>query len=126
MISFKEPELADREWMVECLSHALSLNCEYTFGNIYVWRTAYVTRVCHYKDFLLIRYGRGNDVGYLLQLELAIIRTPAYRFLRTLKRAVLNLAFWALPIYIATFLSSIFPVCSLMNITRVTTIIFMI
>lgn len=64
MISFKEPELADREWMVECLSHALSLNCEYTFGNIYVWRTAYVTRVCHYKDFLLIRYGRGNDVGY--------------------------------------------------------------
>lgn len=64
MIVFKEPEISDRSWVNECLSHAHSMNCEYTFGNIFVWRTAYVTRICHFKDFLLIRYGRGNGIAY--------------------------------------------------------------
>ena len=56
MLDFKEPKITDKPWVDQCLSHAHSMNCEYTFGNIYVWRTAYVTRICHYKDFLLIRY----------------------------------------------------------------------
>ena len=61
MLDFKEPKITDKPWVDQCLSHAHSMNCEYTFGNIFVWRTAYVTCICHYKDFLLIRYGRGAD-----------------------------------------------------------------
>mgnify|MGYP004715403599 FL=1 len=64
MLDFKEPKITDKPWVDQCLSHAHSMNCEYTFGNIFVWRTAYVTRICHYKDFLLIRYGRGADIAY--------------------------------------------------------------
>ena len=64
MLDFKEPKITDKPWVDQCLSHAHSMNCEYTFGNIFVWRTAYVTRICHYKDFLLIRYGRGVDIAY--------------------------------------------------------------
>lgn len=64
MLDFKEPKITDKPWVDQCLSHAHSMNCEYTFGNIFVWRTAYVTRICHYKNFLLIRYGRGADIAY--------------------------------------------------------------
>ena len=64
MLDFKEPKITDKPWVDQCLSHAHSMNCEYTFGNIFVWRTAYVTCICHYKDFLLIRYGRGADIAY--------------------------------------------------------------
>lgn len=64
MIAFREPEISDRTWVNACLTHAHSMNCEYTFGNIYVWRTAYVTRICPFEGFLLIRYGRGDDVAY--------------------------------------------------------------
>lgn len=64
MLDFKEPEITDKPWVDRCLAYAHTMNCEYTFGNIFVWRTAYVTRICHYKDFLLIRYGRGTDLAY--------------------------------------------------------------
>ena len=64
MLDFKEPEIEDKVWVDACLAHAHSMNCEYTFGNIFVWRTAYVTRIYHYKNFLLIRYGRGADIAY--------------------------------------------------------------
>ena len=57
MLDFKEPKITDKPWVDQCLSHAHSMNCEYTFGNIFVWRTAYVTRICHYKDFLPMRCG---------------------------------------------------------------------
>ena len=65
MLDFKEPKITDKPWVDQCLSHAHSMNCEYTFGNIFVWRTAYVTRICHYKDFLLtpfsIIFSRGRS-----------------------------------------------------------------
>lgn len=41
MLDFKEPKITDKPWVDQCLSHAHSMNCEYTFGNIFVWRTAY-------------------------------------------------------------------------------------
>lgn len=60
MLDFKTPDIADKTWVDECLSYAHSMNCEYTFGSIYIWHTAYSTKIAHYKDFFICRWGRNN------------------------------------------------------------------
>ncbi len=64
MLDFKKPEIEDKEWVNECLAHANSMNCEYTFGNLFIWSTSYSTLICHYKNFLICRWGRNNDISY--------------------------------------------------------------
>lgn len=68
MLEFKKPEISDKEWVNECLKHSNSLNCEYSFGNLYVWSVPYVTTICHYKDFLICRWGRGDNMSYSLPI----------------------------------------------------------
>lgn len=68
MLEFKIPEIDDKEWVTDCFSKAHSMNCEYTFGNIYVWRTAYRTQIAHFNDFLICRWGRDKDISYSLPI----------------------------------------------------------
>lgn len=68
MLEFKTPEISDKCWVNECLSHANSMNCEYSFGNIFIWATAYSTKICKYNDFFICSWGRGNDISYSLPL----------------------------------------------------------
>ena len=68
MLVFKKPEIEDKGWVDECLKHANSLNCEYSFGNVFVWATAYNTMICHYKDFFICRWGKGKNISYSLPL----------------------------------------------------------
>lgn len=68
MLNFKKPEIEDKIWVDECLKHANSMNCEYTFGNVYVWATSYSTEICHYKNFFICRWGRGKERSYSLPL----------------------------------------------------------
>lgn len=68
MLDFKKPQISDKEWVDKCLAHANSMNCEYTFGNVIVWSTAYSTEICKYKDFFICRWGRGKNISYSLPL----------------------------------------------------------
>ncbi|MBQ9229437.1 MAG: DUF2156 domain-containing protein [Eubacterium sp.] len=68
MLEFKTPTLADKEWVDACLKHANSMNCEYTFGNVFVWTDAYATEICRYKDFFICRWGQGERRAYSLPL----------------------------------------------------------
>lgn len=68
MLNFKKPTIKDKKWVDECLKHANSMNCEYTFGNLFIWSTAYSTEICHYKNFLICRWGKGKDINYSLPL----------------------------------------------------------
>lgn len=68
MLNFKTPEIEDRVWVSECFSHAHSMNCEYTFGNIYIWRAAYKTCIARYDDFVICRWGTNNDISYSLPI----------------------------------------------------------
>ncbi|MGN0522387.1 MAG: phosphatidylglycerol lysyltransferase domain-containing protein, partial [Eubacterium sp.] len=68
MLSFKKPEIQDKPWVDKCLSYAQSMNCEYTFGNMYIWATPYLTKICKYKDFFLCRWGRGDNIQYSLPI----------------------------------------------------------
>lgn len=68
MLNFYKPAIDDKEWIDECLSYKNSFNCEYTFGNLFVWSTAYVTRVTHYKNFFICRWGKSPDYMYSLPI----------------------------------------------------------
>ena len=68
MLEFKKPELSDKSWVDECLKHAASMSCEYTFGNTYIWADSYNSEICKYKDFFICRWGTGDDISYSLPL----------------------------------------------------------
>lgn len=68
MLCFNRPEIEDKKWVDECFRHANSLNCEYSFGNVFIWSTSYLTEICHYKDFFICRWGRGKNISYSLPL----------------------------------------------------------
>ena len=68
MLEFKKPEITDKQWVNDCLAHANSMNCEYTFGNLFIWSSAYSTEICKYKDFLICRWGKDDDINYSLPL----------------------------------------------------------
>ncbi len=68
MLDFKKPVVDDKQWADECLKYANSFNCEYTFGNIFVWSTAYRTKICKYKDFLMCRWGKAEQLIYSIPI----------------------------------------------------------
>ncbi|MGN0523253.1 MAG: DUF2156 domain-containing protein [Eubacterium sp.] len=68
MLNFSKPTIKDKAWVDKCLRHANSYNCEYSFGNIFIWATAYSTQICHYKDFFICKWGRNKDISYSLPL----------------------------------------------------------
>lgn len=68
MLEFKTPQLSDKDWVNACLKHANSMNCEYTFGNLFIWADSFQTEICHYKDFFICRWGEGTGRAYSLPL----------------------------------------------------------
>ena len=68
MLEFKKPEISDKPWIDSCLVHANSMNCEYTFGNTFVWSDTYNNEVCHYKDFFICRWDYNGKKAYSLPL----------------------------------------------------------
>ena len=68
MLEFKKPELSDKEWVNSCLVHANSMNCEYTFGNLFCWADSYSVGIAHYNDFFICRWGEAPRVAYSVPL----------------------------------------------------------
>lgn len=55
IIAFHTPTLEDRQWIEEILDGVPFMNCEYGFGNMFLWAEIFGTKVGRYKDFLLMR-----------------------------------------------------------------------
>lgn len=68
MLNFKKPEISDKKWVDECLMHAGSMSCEYTFGTTFIWAEAYNSEICRYKDFFICRFGHSGNISYSLPL----------------------------------------------------------
>lgn len=99
MLDFKEITLEDKDWMDQLLQYSDFQGAEYCFTVLYIWRSIYQTKVCRYKDFLLIRStpagvhaphyifpaGRGSDaeVKEVLELYLADARSLGAPFYLT-------------------------------------------
>ena len=77
MLEFKTPEIDDKAWVDECFKYLKTMNCDYTFGNIFVWSTEYSTKISRFKDFFICSWGRGKETNrfpYHYQLEGALRR----------------------------------------------------
>ena len=68
MLDFKKPELSDMDWVNSCLSHANSMNCEYTFGNVFCWVDSYSIQIVKYKEFYICRWEKAPHVAYSVPL----------------------------------------------------------
>lgn len=57
IITFHTPTLEDKAWIRELLDGVPFMNCEYGFGNMFLWAESFGTKVGRYKDFLIMRSG---------------------------------------------------------------------
>lgn len=68
MLDFKTPTLDDKPWVDACLKHAGSMNCEYVFGNVYIWKDIYNGKIAKFEDFFICRWGTKPKYTYSLPL----------------------------------------------------------
>ena len=60
MLDFKEITLADKDWTTELMRYANLRGSEYTFANLFNWRSTYTVRIARFEDFLLVRSGTAR------------------------------------------------------------------
>ncbi len=68
MDTFKRPELSDRQWVVELLSHEGSRACEHNFASIYLWSTAYPQKIARVGDRLLVEMMGSPGLSHLFPM----------------------------------------------------------
>lgn len=65
MMEFKEIELADREWITPLLRASAYQGCDYTFGNLFIWKDMYRQQVAEAGGMLCVRSRRPGTGEYL-------------------------------------------------------------
>lgn len=109
MLEFKKPEIEDKQWVNKCLSYSDSMNCEYTFGNMYIWSTAYLTTICRYKDFLLCRWGRGDDIQYSVPIGTGDFKDAVNRIIEDSQHLGVKLRIYGITEKYKALLDAYFP-----------------
>lgn len=65
MIEFKNVELTDREWIEPLLAASGFQGCDYTFGNLYIWKDLYRQQVARIGDMLCTKSRRPGTGEHL-------------------------------------------------------------
>lgn len=92
MLKFKKPEITDKQWVDEILSKSASRNCEFCFGNIFIWADEYNTEIAEYDGFLIMRSFIDNEYSYAFSFSdgnipavVCALKEDADRFSQNLK-----------------------------------------
>ena len=109
MLEFRKPAIDDKEWVDECLKYANSFNCEYTFGNLFVWSTAYLTQICRYKDFFMCRWGRENEIKYSVPIGNGDFKDAVEMIIKDAKENGLTPSIYGVTPYYKELLDKHFP-----------------
>lgn len=64
MIEFHKPEISDKEWVSERLSHRDDLTCEYSFSNIFSYTAKMRLEIADVEGCLVTRCFTGDTIGY--------------------------------------------------------------
>jgi len=65
MINFKRPTLEDQDWMREKIAQSDLKGCEYSFGNLFIWRDVSDVKVALVEGFLCVTgASKENEVIY--------------------------------------------------------------
>jgi hypothetical protein len=65
MIDFREPQLQDKPRADKIFYNLDYLGCEYSFGNIYIWRKYYKSKLAFDDNFILLKATYGENSMYL-------------------------------------------------------------
>lgn len=109
MLDFKTPEIEDKQWVDECLKNVQSMNCEYTFGNVFIWRTAYCARICRYKNFFICRWGRRGDISYSVPIGSGDYRDAVEQIIEDARQQGVRLKFYGVTEHYKKLLEEYFP-----------------
>ncbi len=64
MIDFRKPEISDKIWIKERLSHREDLTCEYSFSNIFSYTAKMRLEIADVEGFLVTRCYTDGTIGY--------------------------------------------------------------
>ena len=65
MLSFKTPTIEDKFLIGKILGDTKNFGSENTFGNIFLWRNYFGTKICVYENYLLKMYkDKEGNIGY--------------------------------------------------------------
>lgn len=64
MITFQPITLKDKEWASACMQAYQSRNCEYCFGNNFIWQAIYQTEAAHIENCFCVRYPSEDKTVY--------------------------------------------------------------
>ncbi len=62
MLDFRPPRLEDRQWVAPIISNARRFGCDYSFGDMYIWKNIYNIRITHFDGFVLSINGEDKPV----------------------------------------------------------------
>jgi hypothetical protein len=65
MLDFRQPQLQDKPHADKIFYNLDYLGCEYSFGNIYIWRKYYKSMIAFVDDFILLKATYGKNTMYL-------------------------------------------------------------
>lgn len=60
MLEFERSNPQDKQWIDSVLKESRHMGCIYSFAQTYIWAEKYNTKVCRYKDALIIMGGYEN------------------------------------------------------------------
>lgn len=109
MLEFKTPEIEDKPWVDECFKHLKTMNCDFTFGNIFVWSTEFTTRICRYKDFFICSWGKGSDTNYCVPIGEGDFADAVNMLVRHTKELGTDLRFYGVTREYCDMLEKYFP-----------------
>lgn len=61
MIDFRPLKIEDRQWIEPILRESKKYGCEYSFGDMFIWKSIYDIQVAKHKDFFVSFNGAGFD-----------------------------------------------------------------
>lgn len=109
MLEFKVPEIEDKQWVDECLKNIHSMNCEYAFANVFIWKTAYSAKICKYKDFFICRWGRGEDISYSVPIGSGDYKEAVEQIMKDAQAQGIKLKFYGVTENYKLLLDKYFP-----------------
>lgn len=111
MLEFRKPVIEDKKWVDECLKNVKSYNCEYTFGNIFLWSTSYKTTICKYKDFMLCRWGDKDNIKYSVPIGKGDFKDAVCHLIEDAKELGIKFSIYGVTEYYKALLDEFFPNC---------------
>ncbi len=108
MLDFRKTELYDKEWITKLLKSSGKEDCEYCFGNIFVWGPAYSSGITKVKDFL-VSADLGEEACYFFPLGEGDLKAVIDEIRKDAHDRGIQLSFYGVSEKDKEVLSSLYP-----------------